>query len=68
MSAYLNPPTDMQSPKAISMCTMSRYLYGEQLIGLPQGTFGMVVYALIDAGNSPLSINTPSFVVATKCL
>jgi hypothetical protein len=66
MSAYLNPPTDMQSPKAISMCTMSRYLDGVQSIGLLRGAFGMVTYAPIDAGKSPLSINAPSFVVAPK--
>jgi hypothetical protein len=67
MSAYLNPPTDMQSPKAISMCTISRYLDVVRSISLPQGAFGIVLYAPIDAGNSPLSINAPSFVVATKC-
>jgi hypothetical protein len=68
MSAYLNPLTDMQSPKAISIWMTSKNLEGMQSIGLPQGAFGIVVYAPMEAGNSPLSTNEPSFVVETKRL
>ena len=34
--------------------------------GLPQGALGMVVQALIEAGNLPLSMNKPSFDVEIK--
>ncbi len=57
----------MQLPKAMSMWTMSRYLEGVRSIGLPGGALGMVVQALIEAGNLPLSMNDPSFDAEIKC-